>query len=258
MQIDQNIFYEEFLDKIDSLDDSLKEIQSDFTHEEHLNEIFRALHTIKGTADLLGMFEVVTVVHKAEDLLDIIRNGKAQMDQELCNLYKDLKEYLNLCLNNIMNGVFDDPEAQNLAIRFEQEFSYYLQMAEEGRLLAQNKTILVVESTSINRYMIKKIANDAGFSAYICNNGVDAAKKIKDNDINLIFCDLNSDCERCKDFLENVKKEILYDDIPIVLLVDYFSDDIRKFAKKIGAKAWLKKPVEIEKLTGVLDKLLID
>lgn len=258
MQIDQNIFYEEFLDKIDSLDDAIKEIEQDLSNQEHINEVFRAIHTVKGTADLLGMFDVVTVIHKAEDLLDLIRNGEAQMDMGLCALYKELKEYLNLSLDNVLNGVFDDPTTQNLAIYFEKEFNYYLQMAKEGKLSQDNKTILVVESTSINRYMIKKTANDLGYSAFICDNGIDAKKKIIDNDIDLIFADLNSDCENCKGFLKDIKHEILYDQIPIVLLVDYFSSDVRKFATQVSAKAWLKKPIEIEKLTTVLNKILVN
>ena len=219
MQIDQNIFYEEFLDKIDSLNDTLIDIKSDFTNIELLNAIFRAIHTVKGTADLLGMFDVVTVVHKAEDLLDEIRHGEAMMDDNIWSLYKELKEYLNLSIENTANGIYDDPTTQNLAIYFEKEFEKYLQMIKDGEFDISTKTVLIVESTSLNRYMIKKISSEQGFSAFMCDNGVDAMQKIKDNDIDLIFADINSGCEKCKGFLEAVKGDLLYDHIPIVLFV---------------------------------------
>lgn len=256
MQIDQNIFYEEFLDKIDSLDDTLKDVQNDFNNIENLNAIFRAIHTVKGTADLLGMFDVVTVTHKAEDLLDAIRNGEATMDLEICNLYKELKEYLNLSIENTANGVYDDSNTQNLAIYFEKEFDKYLQMIKDGEFNVITKTVLIVESTSINRYMIKKISSDQGYSSFMCTNGIDAKQKIKDNDIDLIFADVNSECDKCKSFLEEIKSDILYEHIPIILLVDYLTQDVQKFAHKVGAKAWLKKPIEISKLTTLLNKLL--
>jgi len=258
MQIDQNIFYEEFLDKIDSLSDTLLDIQKDFTDIENLNAIFRAIHTVKGTADLLGMFDVVAVVHKAEDFLDEIRNGEAVMDKKILSLYKELNEYLKLCIENTDNGIYDDPTTQNLAIYFEQEFNKYLQMVKDGVFEVSAKTVLIVEHTSIARYMIKKIVAEQSFSAYMCDNGVDAMKKIKDNDINLIFCDVSNDCEKGRAFLEQVSADILYDHIPIVLIVDYLSLDIREFVQKIGAKAWLKKPIESEKLTTILNKLLVN
>lgn len=257
MQIDQNIFYEEFLDKIDSLGDALVEIQNDYSNSEYLNEIFRAIHTVKGTADLLGMFDVVTVIHKSEDLLDLIRHGEVQMDKTLCSLYLELKEFLSLSLDNTANGVYDDPITQNLAIYFEKEFNKYLQMVKSGELSSlATKTILVVEGTSINRYMVKKVASDEGYSTFMCDNGVEASKKIKDNDIDLIFCSVTKDCEKCREFLLQLHGDILYNHIPVVLIVDYLSEDIRKLAQKVGAKAWLKKPIELPKLTTVLNKFL--
>lgn len=256
MEIDQNIFYEEFLDKIDSLDDTLQEIQEDYTNIENLNAIFRAIHTVKGTADLLGMFAVVSVTHKAEDLLDEIRQGKAKMDFTICGLYKELKEYLQLSIENTANGIYEDAVTQNLAIYFEKEFDRYLQMIKDGVFDASETTILIVEHTSIVRYMIKKVAAQDGYSSFMCDNGLDAMKKIKDNDIDLICCDLSRECEKCKEFLEQVSSDFLYNHIPIIIIVDYLTQDMRKFAEKIGAKAWLKKPVEPEKLTTILNKLI--
>ena len=256
MQIDQNIFYEEFLDKISSLDETLSEIENDFTDRENLNSIFRAIHTVKGTSDLLGMFNVVAVTHKAEDLLDEFRNGKAVMDFNILELYKELKDYLKLCIENTANGVYDDPTTQNLEIYFEKEFSRYLQMMKDGVFELSAKTVLIVENTSITRYMIKKVASKEGFSSFMCDNGFDAVQKIKDNDIDLIFCDISSDCEQCKEFLLQVSSDLLYDHIPIVVLVDCLTEDMRSFAQKIKAKAWLKKPIEMNKLTIILNKLL--
>jgi len=256
MEIDQNIFYEEFLDKIDSLSDTLNDIKNDFTDTENLNAIFRAIHTVKGTADLLGMFDVVAVTHKAEDLLDEIRDGKAIMDFNIWGLYKELNDYLKLCIENTANGVYDDPTTQNLAIYFEKEFDRYLKMIQDGVFEVSAKTVLIVENTSIARYMIKKVALEEGFSSFMCDNGFDAMKKIKDNDINLIFCDVSSSCERCKEFLVQISSDLLYDHIPIVIIVEYLTAELRDFAQKIGVKAWLQKPIEAQKLTTVLNKLL--
>ncbi|MEG0091636.1 MAG: Hpt domain-containing protein, partial [Oscillospiraceae bacterium] len=44
----------------------------DFT-EENINEIFRIMHTIKGSSAMMQFESVMTIAHKVEDLFFIIR-----------------------------------------------------------------------------------------------------------------------------------------------------------------------------------------
>jgi len=50
-----NIFYDEFMSKLESMEDVLISIDVENSDMKKLNELFRAIHTIKGTADILGM-----------------------------------------------------------------------------------------------------------------------------------------------------------------------------------------------------------
>ena len=74
MEIEQNIFFDEFKNKLIILENSLMDVQNNDYNKEDINEIFRAIHTIKGTSDLLGIFDVVSICHKAEDLLEYVRS----------------------------------------------------------------------------------------------------------------------------------------------------------------------------------------
>lgn len=51
--------------------------------EAELDEAFRAAHTIKGTAAMMGFPEVAEVAHGLEDLLDEVRAGARGIDREL-------------------------------------------------------------------------------------------------------------------------------------------------------------------------------
>ena len=257
MNIDQNIFYDEFANKLQSLENALIELQNGNDYHENINEVFRSLHTIKGTADLLYMFDVVRLTHRSEDLLEYIRSDKLQMVGELCLLFIKFKEYISLVVDNTANGIFDDSKADELSQYFEKEFTRYIQKAlnleaEETRV----KTILVVDDSSLIRYMIKKIAKDEGYNAIISNNGIDGLEKLKNNEIDLLFCDLSTPNIDSEHMIKNIKDNWEYEFLSIVMLLDKKQTNIKELGKNIGAKAWLTKPIDQDKLLVVLKKLL--
>ena len=45
-----------------------------------LNEIFRSIHTIKGSSEYLGMERIAELSHKLESLLDLLRRGERSVD----------------------------------------------------------------------------------------------------------------------------------------------------------------------------------
>jgi two-component system chemotaxis sensor kinase CheA len=51
-----------------------------------LNEIFRSIHTIKGSSEYLGMERIAELSHKLESLLDLLRRGERSVDAGLIDL----------------------------------------------------------------------------------------------------------------------------------------------------------------------------
>jgi len=253
MELNQNIFYDEFLNKLTALHNALVDLQDNYNDKEIINDIFRSIHTIKGSADLLGMFDVVEITHKAEDLLDSIRKGKVNANEKLVLLYFELEDFLNISINNTLEGIYDDIAAQDFAIYLKSELEKYLKQPE----LLNKKTILVVESSSINRYKIKIIAAELGHDVYITDNGVDALKKLHEQEIDIIFADVTGTCEQCANFVQDVKNDILYDHIPIVMLVDIMDSKMKQTGQLIKAKAWLIKPIKTEQVEALLKKLVL-
>jgi two-component system chemotaxis sensor kinase CheA len=58
---------------LQSMDQDLVELENAPGNEELLNRIFRALHTIKGTAGFFGFYPIVQLGHRAEDVLSALR-----------------------------------------------------------------------------------------------------------------------------------------------------------------------------------------
>ena len=260
MEIEQNIFFDEFKNKLISLENSLIDVKnSNYDYQEDdISEIFRSIHTIKGTADLLGMFDVVSLTHKAEDLLQYIRDDKIRMDSEICKLYLELKNFITLVVDNVSQGIFDDSSAENLYIAFEKEFNRFIHIVEtsidEYELV---KTILIIEDSAIVRYMIKKIAIDEGYNVLTSDNAAVGWQKIKDYAVDLLICDFSEPNEEAINLAETIRIDSATKNIPIVMLLSNIDKKMSKLGKSISAKAWLKKPIEEAKVKLVLSKLLV-
>jgi two-component system chemotaxis sensor kinase CheA len=54
---------------------SLLQLETDPTNDEAINTVFRAFHTVKGTAAFLGLGQLSAFAHKAESLLSQVRDG---------------------------------------------------------------------------------------------------------------------------------------------------------------------------------------
>ena len=88
-------FLAEARDNLDYLDSHLKEL--DGGDEESINALFRAAHTLKGGAGLVGLTHIKEITHAAEDLLDAYRNKKITFSDEMLNtLYDAFDEVIEL------------------------------------------------------------------------------------------------------------------------------------------------------------------
>jgi chemotaxis protein histidine kinase CheA len=71
---------------------------------ELLNRIFRGLHTIKGTSGFLGFEPVVRLSHRAEDVLNALRKGEAQLNHPMIDALLGARDYLGKMLEDIRQG----------------------------------------------------------------------------------------------------------------------------------------------------------
>jgi len=64
---------------------------------ELLNSVFRAAHTLKGGSGIVGFESVKNITHHAEDLLDMLRDGRLTFENAMTDaLYNAFDEVLNL------------------------------------------------------------------------------------------------------------------------------------------------------------------
>ena len=69
-------FLAESSEMLESLDQYFVKLETEPTNTELLNEIFRCMHSMKGSAGFLGFTHLVEVAHQAESLLNKLRQGE--------------------------------------------------------------------------------------------------------------------------------------------------------------------------------------
>ena len=70
------VFYEESDEHLASMESLLLEVDLANVDPEMVNAIFRAAHSIKGSAGMFGLTDVVDLTHEAETLLDRVRKNQ--------------------------------------------------------------------------------------------------------------------------------------------------------------------------------------
>ncbi len=90
-----NDFVQEALELLESLNENFVELEKDPGNKDLLNTIFRAAHTIKGSAGFLGFQSIVELAHSAENILNKLRQGEtfltASMMDDLLKVMDILK-----------------------------------------------------------------------------------------------------------------------------------------------------------------------
>ncbi len=104
-----NDFLTESNELLDELDADLVVLEDDASDPELLNRIFRALHTIKGSASFLAITNLVNFAHAAEDALNVIRKGEVQVDQAIMDALLRSVDILRQQLSSVDDS--EEPEA---------------------------------------------------------------------------------------------------------------------------------------------------
>ncbi|MDH4653985.1 MULTISPECIES: chemotaxis protein CheA [unclassified Pseudomonas] len=88
------VFFEETEEHLASLELLLLGLDLQQPDAEELNGIFRAAHSIKGSAGMFGFDDLTAVTHELETLLDRIRSGQMALRAEMVDLFLQARDVL--------------------------------------------------------------------------------------------------------------------------------------------------------------------
>ena len=113
MNLDQALqtFFIESRELLDDMESALLTLSQE-SDAETVNAIFRAAHTIKGSAGLFGLDPVVAFTHVVESVLDEVREGRVPVDDELVALLLSCGDHIRA----LVDAVEADPDHLDAAL----------------------------------------------------------------------------------------------------------------------------------------------
>jgi len=88
---------------LEGMESALLQTEQQAADSETINAIFRAAHTIKGSAGLFGLDDIVKFTHVVESVLDKIRSNELALDGDLPSLFLESCDQISALVDNIGN-----------------------------------------------------------------------------------------------------------------------------------------------------------
>ncbi|MBN2381656.1 response regulator [bacterium] len=117
-------------------------------------------------------------------------------------------------------------------------------------------TILVIDDEPFIIRILKTILEAEGYRVLTADNGLEGMKKCKEIIPDVILVDLMMPELNGYEFIEIMRAEKEFDNVPIIILSARPLTKDQGHAFKLGANFYMQKPIEKEKLLHVLDNLI--
>jgi two-component system chemotaxis response regulator CheY len=119
-------------------------------------------------------------------------------------------------------------------------------------------TVLLVDDAAIARRLLRHTFEHAGFDVVEAENGLDALERLAaDPHIGLLVCDVNMPRMGGLDLLDVLREDPRWNKLPVIFLTVDGQADLIARARWSGAKAWLIKPFNPERLLGLATGLIV-
>jgi len=102
---DLELFYEDASEQLQFMENALLDAKEGTKDSNKIGEIFRAMHTIKGTAGMFDFTDIVSFTHVAESLLDEVRSGTVDLDGNMATLFMQVKDTTANMVDASINGI---------------------------------------------------------------------------------------------------------------------------------------------------------
>jgi len=147
MQEALSTFTIESTELLQKMEAGLLELEDIEDSGETINAIFRAAHTIKGSAGIFGLDHIVRFTHVVESVLDALRGGKLSVSPELVAVLLPCCDHLNILIRDIIDGKLEENrEITELGEHLLTALSPYLETPstpKTGAVIVQDNTARV-------------------------------------------------------------------------------------------------------------------
>jgi two-component system chemotaxis sensor kinase CheA len=236
-----SMFLEESMDNLQTLNESLLQLEQDPNDIDKLNEIFRVAHTIKGMAATMGFSVMAELTHKMEDVLTKFRNGELKVTQKVVTVLFQCLDTLETMVNNISEGSEEQVSIDHIIKSLEgissgeEQEAVSEAMVENKEIVNETDSGLKIDLNEYDMNIIKQ-ASYKGYNAYEIKIQLSENTLLKSARAFLIFKSLEESGEIIKSVpaAEDLESENFEFQIGLIYLTNKSSEDIKENIQSIS------------------------
>ncbi|NCR29308.1 MAG: histidine kinase, partial [Microcystis aeruginosa BS13-10] len=149
-------FIEEAKEHLETLEQGILDLGNLVNNTEQMNEMFRASHSIKGGAAMLGYSSIQKTAHRLEDAFKILKENPIQVDQKLESLFLKGYDLLQILIDKLPSPLGLQAEEANAIVKKGEPTFAELQ-SHLNYLLDQKKSTPAIAATSYISISVRDI-----------------------------------------------------------------------------------------------------
>ncbi len=157
-------FIEEAKEHLETLEKGILELAEVANDSERVNELFRAAHSVKGGAAMLGYTSIQKTAHRLEDAFKIFKENEPPVDKRLESLFFDAYDVLNELLTKLQGPFGLQPEEGDQIVKSAEpkfvQLQTYLEKLVSGESLEEETPPPVVVKPSVAP--VRTVKDDSG------------------------------------------------------------------------------------------------
>ena len=148
-----DVFIFETQQLLESLEETLLQSEKEKSLSgDHINEIFRVMHTIKGSASMMSFDNLAKLAHALEDMFDKIREGKTRTDTDALEGVFDLTlislDNFKVEIDKLSAGMEADGEFNDLSDKIHKHLANILDEDTHGEVEVSPTSLSANESSN--------------------------------------------------------------------------------------------------------------
>lgn len=117
--------------------------------------------------------------------------------------------------------------------------------------------ILIVDDSGTNLFLLQRLLEDEGYSVVITEDSKEGLNYVsKNSDVSLILLDIMMPGLDGFEFMEQLSDNGKLADIPVVMVTARDDRESQKKAVDLGAKDYITKPLDLQKVISIIQKHL--
>ena len=101
-------FVQEAKSHVDNVESGLLRLSEDSSNAETINDIFRAVHSIKGSAGFFNLKKIISLSHTFENIFGEVRNGSLTITAEMTDILLQTNDVLKSMIDDVFKSEDED------------------------------------------------------------------------------------------------------------------------------------------------------